>query len=57
MKGSVWAWSSPRYCLVLIPALLLISVALAGCGSGSGNGFRLGSGSNNAILKGQYAFA
>lgn len=57
MAASAWARVSPYHCLVLFSSLLLISFAAVGCGGGSSNVFRLGPGSNNAILKGQYAFA
>jgi hypothetical protein len=57
MKASGWASSSPRHRVFLFSSLLLISIAMVGCGGGSGSGFHLGSGSNNSLLKGQYAFA
>ena len=57
MRASASVGIAPSCRLALLFALLLISVALVGCGGGSGSGFHLGSGSNNALLKGPYAFA
>lgn len=58
MVVSAWARVSSYHRLILFSScLLLISFAAVGCGGGSNNVFRLGPGSNNAILKGQYAFA
>ena len=40
-----------------LTALAILLVALVGCGGSSNNSIHLGSGSNNSLLQGQYAFS
>jgi hypothetical protein len=40
-----------------VTALAALLIALAGCGGSSNNSIHLGSGSNNSLLRGQYAFS